>query len=183
MVRDELFPLFRKLGDRGNGEHTTFGHYMQDATLMIQRPSLLVSAVNMIDRLPLERGDTKGDLYEYMLSKLTTAGVNGQFRTPRHIIRLMVDLLEPEPHETIGDPACGTAGFLVAVIESLYERYTSKKGRLPATDEDGNPVTDDQGNPEYIYNRRPVGAVSQAHSERHVLTASISTFPCCASRR
>ena len=101
VVRDELFPFFRKL----NGG-TTFAEYMSDAQLMIQKPSLLVSAVNMIDQLPLAQGDTKGDLYEYLLSKLTTAGINGQFRTPRHIIRFMVELLEPKPTETIGDPAC-----------------------------------------------------------------------------
>ena len=83
----------------------------------VQKPSLLVSAVNMVEKLPLTEGDTKGDLYEYMLSKLTTAGINGQFRTPRHIIRLMVDLLEPKPTDTIGDPACGTAGFLVGVMQ------------------------------------------------------------------
>ena len=65
---------------------------------MIQKPSLLVSAVNMIDELPITEGDAKGDLYEYLLSKLTTAGINGQFRTPRHIIRFMVELLEPEAH-------------------------------------------------------------------------------------
>ena len=80
---------------------------------MIQKPGLLVKAVNMIDELPLTSGDTKGDLYEYLLSKLTTAGINGQFRTPRHIIRLMVDMLEPRPTDIVGDPACGTGGFLV----------------------------------------------------------------------
>jgi hypothetical protein len=82
---------------RGEGAEgdlkNTFSEYMKDATLMIQKPRLLVSAVNMIDELPLTQGDTKGDLYEYLLSKLTTAGINGQFRTPRHIIRLMVDLV------------------------------------------------------------------------------------------
>lgn len=88
-----------------------FGEYMKDAQLMIQKPSLLVSAVNMIDELPLIQGDTKGDLYEYLLSKLTTAGINGQFRTPRHIIRLMVKLLDPQPTQAIADPACGTGGF------------------------------------------------------------------------
>ena len=84
---------------------------MSDAQLMIVKPGLLVSAVNMIDALPLTEGDTKGDLYEHLLSKLTTAGINGQFRTPRHVIRLMVDLIEPKPNEVVGDPACGTAGF------------------------------------------------------------------------
>src|SRR5262245_59830441 len=125
VVRDEVFAHFRKL----NGG-TTFAEYMQDAQLMIQKPSLLVSAVNMIDKLPITEGDAKGDLYEYLLSKLTTAGINGQFRTPRHIIRLMVRLLEPKPTETIGDPACGTAGFLVGAMQYLLEQYTSAKGKL-----------------------------------------------------
>ncbi len=119
VVRDEVFPHFRKL----NGG-TTFGEYMQDAQLMIQKPSLLVSAVNMIDKLPITEGDAKGDLYEYLLSKLTTAGINGQFRTPRHIIRFMVELLEPKPTEIVGDPACGTAGFLVGAMQYLLETHT-----------------------------------------------------------
>ena len=106
VVRDEVFPHFRKL----NGG-TTFAEYMKDAQLMIQKPSLLVSAVNMIDELPLTEGDTKGDLYEYLLSKLTTAGINGQFRTPRHIIRLMVDLLEPKPTEVDRRPGLRHGGL------------------------------------------------------------------------
>ena len=125
VVRDDVFTHFRNL----NGG-TTFGEYMQDAQLMIQKPSLLVSAVNMIDNLPITEGDAKGDLYEYLLSKLTTAGINGQFRTPRHIIRFMVELLEPKPTETIGDPACGTAGFLVGTMQYLLETHTSAAGRL-----------------------------------------------------
>jgi len=90
----------------------------------------LVLAVNMIDMLPITDGDAKGDLYEYLLSKLTTAGINGQFRTPRHIIRFMVELLEPKPTETIGDPACGTAGFLVGAMQYLLETHTSAKGKV-----------------------------------------------------
>jgi type I restriction enzyme M protein len=125
VVRDKVFAHFRKL----NGG-TTFGEYMQDAQLMIQKPSLLVSAVSMIDKLPITDGDAKGDLYEYLLSKLTTAGINGQFRTPRHIIRFMVDLLEPKPTDRIGDPACGTAGFLVGAMQYLLETHTSEKGKL-----------------------------------------------------
>lgn len=131
VVRDEVFPHFRNLGD----SESTFAEYMTDAQLLIQKPSLLVSAVNMIDALPLAEGDTKGDLYEYLLSKLTTAGINGQFRTPRHIIRLMVDMVEPKPNEVIGDPACGTAGFLVGVMLHLLEKYTSPQGII--THEDG----------------------------------------------
>ena len=125
VVRDEVFPHFRRL----NGG-TTLGEYMQDAQLMILKPNLLVSAVNMIDKLPITEVDAKGDLYEYLLSKLTTAGINGQFRTPRHIIRFMVELLEPKPTETIGDPACGTAGFLVGVMRYLLETHTSPRGKL-----------------------------------------------------
>jgi len=123
VVRDEVFPHFRSLTGG-----TTFGEYMADAQLMIQKPTLLVSAVNMIDALPITEGDAKGDLYEYLLSKLTTAGINGQFRTPRHIIRFMVEMLEPKPTETVGDPACGTAGFLVGVMQYLLEKYSSPKG-------------------------------------------------------
>jgi type I restriction enzyme M protein len=123
VVRDEVFPHFRRL----NGG-TTFGEYMQDAQLMVQKASLLVAAVNMIDALPITDGDAKGDLYEYLLGKLTTAGINGQFRTPRHIIRFMAEVLDPKPTETVGDPSCGTAGFLVGVMQYLTEKYTSAKG-------------------------------------------------------
>ena len=101
---------------------------------MIQKPSLLVKAVNMIHELPLTEGDTKGDLYEYLLSKLTTAGINGQFRTPRHIIRLMVDMLEPKPTDVVGDPACGTGGFLVSAMEYLLQTYTSPEAVIEETD-------------------------------------------------
>ncbi len=125
VIRDEVFPHFRKL----NGG-TTFAEYMQDAQLMVQKASLLVQAVNMIDKLPITDGDAKGDLYEYLLGKLTTAGINGQFRTPRHIIRFMVEMLEPKPTEVIGDPACGTAGFLVGAMEYLLETHTSAKGKI-----------------------------------------------------
>ena len=138
IIRDEVFPHFRKLGQMedaaGNqGPKNTFDQYMKDATLMINKPSLLISAINMIEALPLTQGDTKGDLYEYLLSKLTTAGINGQFRTPRHIIDLMVDLvLQGNENEalswTVGDPACGTGGFLVQFMEGLRKRYTSPKG-------------------------------------------------------
>ncbi len=129
LLRDKVFPHFRKLGKAGS----TFGEYMKDAQLLIQKPSLLSTAVSMIDDLPLGAGDTKGDLYEYVLSKLTTAGINGQFRTPRHIIELMVDLVQPEPTWTIGDPACGTGGFLVGVMEHLRKKYTSPEGKLVET--------------------------------------------------
>lgn len=136
IVRDELFPHFRSLGSNGRGNDdskSTFSEYMKDATLMINKASLLGKAVLMIDSLPLTQGDTKGDLYEYLLGKLTTAGINGQFRTPRHIIRLMVDLVlhgnEDEAITwTVGDPAAGTGGFLVSFMEALREHFTSPEG-------------------------------------------------------
>ena len=126
LVRDLVFPHFRQVSLEG----ANFAEYMKDAQLMIQKPNLLVSAVNMIDALPLGSADLKGDLYEYLLSKLTTAGINGQFRTPRHIIRFVVEMLEPKPTEIVGDPACGTGGFLVGVMEYLVRTWTSPEGVL-----------------------------------------------------
>ena len=130
VVRDKVFPHFRKSSTSG----TAFAEFMKDAQLMIQKQSLLVKAVNMIDQLPLTEGDAKGDLYEYLLSKLTTAGINGQFRTPRHIIRLMVDMLDPKPTDVVGDPSAGTGGFLVQVMQYLLETYTSPEGEIEETD-------------------------------------------------
>lgn len=131
LLRDEVFPHFKGIG---NGSR--LGEYMKDAQLLIQKPSLLVQAVNMVESLPLTEGDTKGDLYEYLLSKLTTAGINGQFRTPRHVIRLMVELVDPQPHETVGDPACGTAGFLVSALQYVEEKHSSLAGTM--VHEDGS---------------------------------------------
>jgi type I restriction enzyme M protein len=134
VVRDEVFPHLKEAFEDETGGSKQVS-IMADAMLMIQKPSLLVSAVNMIDRLPLTDGDTKGDLYEYLLSKLTTAGINGQFRTPRHIIRLIVEMIDPKPSETVADPACGTAGFLVEAMLYLLRKYTSPEGIF--VDEDG----------------------------------------------
>lgn len=128
-VRDHVFAHFRKLAARSTGKDSHFAAFMKDAQLMIQKPSLLVKAVNAVQDLPLDRGDTKGDLYEYLLSKLTTAGINGQFRTPRHIIRLMVELMDPQPTDRICDPSCGTAGFLVETYDYLLREYTSEAGK------------------------------------------------------
>ncbi|CAH1906186.1 Type I restriction-modification system, DNA-methyltransferase subunit M [Candidatus Nitrotoga sp. HW29] len=118
-VRDEVFPHLRILG----GKKFTFGEYIKNVSLQISKSSLLVSMVEQIEKLPLGNADIQGDLYEYLLSKLTTAGIHGQFRTPRHIIKLMVELIDPKPFETIGDLACGTAGFLVAAMEHLRKAY------------------------------------------------------------
>lgn len=131
-VRDQVFPHLRDLGSK----NTTFGEYMKDAICLVPKASLLVSAVIQIGQLPLGNSDIKGDLYEFMLSKLSTAGINGQFRTPRHIIRLMVEMLDPKPTEVVGDPACGTAGFLVSTMEYLRQQYSSPE--LVETFEDGS---------------------------------------------
>jgi type I restriction enzyme M protein len=119
-VMDEhIFPFLRTLG----GDDSTYAHHMKDARFTIPTPALLVKVVDLIAALPMEGRDTKGDLYEYMLSKIATAGQNGQFRTPRHIIQLMVELTQPTPKDTVCDPACGTAGFLVAVGEALRHHH------------------------------------------------------------
>ena len=128
-VRDRVFPHFRRLAERSTGDGSLFASFMKDAQLMIQKETLLSKAVAAVQDLPLERGDTKGDLYEYLLSKLTTAGINGQFRTPRHIIRLIVELMQPQPTDRICDPSCGTAGFLVEAYDYLLREHTSEAGK------------------------------------------------------
>jgi type I restriction enzyme M protein len=130
VVRDKVFPHFKTVSASGSA----FAEFMKDAQLMIQKPGLLVKAVGMINDLPLTAGDTKGDLYEYLLSKLTTAGINGQFRTPRHVIRLMVEMVEPKPTDIIGDPACGTGGFLVQAMEYLLRTHSSVEGIIEEKD-------------------------------------------------
>jgi len=100
-----------------------FAEYMKGATFMIPTPRLLDQVVQMIDKIQMDDRDTKGDLYEYLLSKIATAGQNGQFRTPRHIIRMMVDMVQPQKEDTICDPACGSAGFLVAAGEYIHENH------------------------------------------------------------
>jgi type I restriction enzyme M protein len=120
VVDQHVFPFLRTLG--GNG--STYAHHMKDARFTIPTPALLAKVVDLIAEVPMEDRDTKGDLYEYMLSKIASAGQNGQFRTPRHIIQLMVAMTTPRPGDLICDPACGTAGFLVAAGEYLREHHS-----------------------------------------------------------
>ncbi len=96
---------------------------MAGARFTIPTPALLAKVVDLLDHVPMDDRDTKGDVYEYMLGKIASAGQNGQFRTPRHIIQLMVELTAPRPGDVICDPACGTAGFLVAAGEYLRARH------------------------------------------------------------
>lgn len=119
VVGEHVFPFLRELG----GEGSTYGTHMRDARFTIPSPSLLQKAVDGLDKIPMTDRDTKGDVYEYMLAKIATAGQNGQFRTPRHIIQLMVEMTAPTPNDVICDPACGTCGFLVAAGEYIRERH------------------------------------------------------------
>src|SRR5437867_4637367 len=121
IVGEHVFPFLRTLG----GDDSTYAHHMKDARFTIPTPALLAKVVDLLDDVRMEDRDTKGDLYEYMLGKIATAGQNGQFRTPRHIIRLMVEMTAPQPTDLICDPACGTAGFLVAAGEYLRERHSN----------------------------------------------------------
>lgn len=119
VLAEHVFPFLRTLG----GDGSTYTKHMKDARFTIPTPALLAKVVDMIDQVPMEDRDTKGDLYEYMLGKIATAGQNGQFRTPRHIIQLMVELTAPTPSDVICDPACGTAGFLVAAGDYLRDKH------------------------------------------------------------
>lgn len=117
VVSERAFPFLRGMGD----DDSTYAHNMRDARFTIPTPNLLARVVGLIDELPMSEQDTKGDIYEYMLAKIATAGQNGQFRTPRHVIQLMVEMLAPGAGQRICDPACGTAGFLVASAEYLRD--------------------------------------------------------------
>jgi type I restriction enzyme M protein len=113
-----VFDLMKNLAAR-NG--SSYSKYLKGATFMIPTPVLLDKVVGMISAIPMDDLDTKGDLYEYLLSKIATSGQNGQFRTPRHIIKMMVELMEPKEDDIVCDPAAGTCGFLVAVSEYFRE--------------------------------------------------------------
>jgi len=119
VVGEHVFPFLRTLG----GDDSTYAHHMKDARFTIPKAELLAKVVDLIDQVPMEDRDTKGDLYEYMLGKIASAGQNGQFRTPRHIIQLMVELMAPKPTDVVCDPAAGTCGFLVAVGEYLRQKH------------------------------------------------------------
>jgi type I restriction enzyme M protein len=119
VVSEHVFPFLRTLGEKGS----SYAQHMKDARFLIPTPALLAKVVDLLDKVPMEDRDTKNDVYEYMLGKIATAGQNGQFRTPRHIIRLMVELTAPTPADIICDPAAGTCGFLVAAGEYLRKHH------------------------------------------------------------
>lgn len=125
VIQEWVFPFIRNL--HGNKE-SAYSKYMNDAIFKIPTPLLLSKIVDSLDDIyqrmaVMKESDVRGDVYEYLLSKISTSGMNGQFRTPRHIIRMMVELLAPRPDDVICDPACGTSGFLVTSGEYLKAHY------------------------------------------------------------
>lgn len=131
-VQMKVFPFMKQL----NSENSAFTKHMEDAVFIIPKPSLLVEAVTIIDQIyediekQIQKGqtfqDTQGDMYEYLLSEIASAGKNGQFRTPRHIIQLICELVDPQLGNTILDPACGTGGFLLGAYQHILTKHTSK---------------------------------------------------------
>lgn len=140
-VQTNVFPFLKTLND----EESHYAKHMANAVFIISKPSLLVEAVNIIDEIFEEiaqeesKGqsfqDTQGDLYEFLLAEITSAGKLGQFRTPRHIIQLMCELVNPKLGDTICDPACGTGGFLLGSYQHILTAHTSKEHQM--TDENG----------------------------------------------
>jgi type I restriction enzyme M protein len=129
---DVMYRLFTKengvfdfLKNMGTTD-SAFSSYMKGATFMIPTPRLLAQVVDMLSEINMDDRDTKGDTYEYLLSKIASAGQNGQFRTPRHIIRMMVEMMRPSPDDIVCDPSAGTAGFLVQAGEYVRERFATE---------------------------------------------------------
>jgi len=144
-VQGKVFPFLKDL----NGTESNFTHHMKNAVFIIPKPALLVEAVKTIDEIfevmekdSQEKGqafqDIQGDVYEMLLSEIATAGKNGQFRTPRHIIKLMAELVQPQLGHKIGDPACGSGGFLLGAYQYIVTQLAIKAGTKGlAPDEDG----------------------------------------------
>ncbi|AGK96695.1 type I restriction-modification system subunit M [Clostridium pasteurianum] len=120
VMQEEVFPFIKNLHGK---DDSAYAKYMGDAIFKIPTPLMLSKIVDGINNIDMEGRDTKGDLYEYLLSKVATAGTNGQFRTPRHIIDMMVKLVKPKPEDIIADPAAGSAGFLVSAQQYLRDNH------------------------------------------------------------
>jgi type I restriction enzyme M protein len=122
-VKDKVFPFIKQIN---NGKDTAFSRYMKDAVFMVPTPRVLLKVVEGLDALDLNNKDIMGDVYEYLLAKIASSGTNGQFRTPRHIIRMMVELLKPTLNDVIADPAMGSAGFIVESARYINEKYQNE---------------------------------------------------------
>lgn len=122
-VKDKVFPFIKQIN---NGKDTAFSRYMKDAVFMVPTPRVLLKVVDGLDALDLNNKDIMGDVYEYLLAKIASSGTNGQFRTPRHIIRMMVELMKPTLNDVIADPAMGSAGFIVESARYIHEHYSNE---------------------------------------------------------
>ncbi|MGD9813580.1 MAG: N-6 DNA methylase [Bacilli bacterium] len=122
-VKDKVFPFIKQIN---NGKDTAFSRYMKDAVFMVPTPRVLLKVVDGLDALDLNNKDIMGDVYEYLLAKIASSGTNGQFRTPRHIIRMMVELMKPILNDVIADPAMGSAGFIVESARYIHEHYSNE---------------------------------------------------------
>lgn len=119
-----VFPFIK--GELGSNKDTAFAKYMKDAILVVSNARTLTRIVDKLEEIDLSNKDIMGDVYEYLLSKLATSGQNGQFRTPRHIIKMMVDLMQPTPEDTICDPAMGSAGFICMAAQYIKDHYKTE---------------------------------------------------------
>lgn len=122
-VRNDVFPFIKNLN---NSSSSSYSKFMKDAVFMLQNPRTLLKVVDGIDGLDMNNRDAMGDVYEYALGKMAASGTNGQFRTPRHIIRMMVELMKPTLKDVICDPAMGSAGFIVESAKYLQENYKTE---------------------------------------------------------
>lgn len=123
LISKDVFVFIKNLND---GKESAYSKFMQNATFLIQSPRSLVKIIEGIDSLDMNNRDTMGDVYEYVLGKMAASGNNGQFRTPRHIIRMMVELMQPTLKDTICDAAMGSAGFIVESAKYIQENYKTE---------------------------------------------------------
>jgi len=128
-IRDEVFPYMASLVE----DEPRIADYFRDATLEIQDPTLLKDIIDELDSIAFSKlpPDTKGDIFEYMLTHIKQASLNGQFRTPRQIRMMMVEMVDPDFHDTVCDPACGTGGFLIDSVEYVLAKYSENPTELP----------------------------------------------------
>jgi type I restriction enzyme M protein len=142
-VQTKVFPFLKEL----NGYESSFTHHMKNAVFIIPKPSLLVEAIATIEDIFIEMEkdsheggqafqDIQGDVYEMLLSEIASAGKNGQFRTPRHIIKLIAELVDPQLGNTVADPACGTGGFLLGAYQYMVTKLNKNQNDIQS-DEDG----------------------------------------------
>ena len=123
-MTEKVFPFIKS--EMHDGKDTAFARYMKDAIFMVPTARVLVKVVDALDSLDLNNKDIMGDVYEYLLSQIAQSGTNGQFRTPRHIIQMMVELMQPKMEDIICDPAMGSAGFICAAAAYVFEHYKNK---------------------------------------------------------